>query len=84
MSDCNEPVNVGNPAEMTILELAETIKTMTGSDSPIEFKPLPEDDPKVRQPDISKAKELLDWAPQVSLEDGLEKTIAYFRTKLGK
>jgi len=76
------PVNIGNPAEMTILQLAETIRAMTGSKSPVDYKPLPEDDPKVRQPDITLAKQLLGWEPQVSLEDGLEKTIDYFRSKL--
>ena len=76
------PVNIGNPSEMTILELAEKIRTMTGSKSTIDYKPLPEDDPKVRQPDIELARKLLGWAPQVSLEDGLETTIEYFRGKL--
>ncbi len=76
------PVNIGNPSEMTILELAEKIRTMTGSKSAIDYKPLPEDDPKVRQPDIELARKLLGWTPQVSLEDGLEKTIEYFRGKL--
>ncbi len=76
------PVNIGNPSEMTILELAEKIRTMTGSKSAIDYKPLPEDDPKVRQPDIELARKLLGWTPQVSLEDGLETTIEYFRGKL--
>ncbi|GMR22007.1 MAG: GDP-mannose 4,6-dehydratase [Acidobacteriota bacterium] len=76
------PVNIGNPAEMTILQLAETIRDMTGSKSTIDYNPLPEDDPKVRQPDIGLARELLGWSPDVSLEDGLEKTIEYFRGKL--
>ena len=76
------PVNIGNPSEMTILELAEKIRTMTGSKSTIDYKPLPEDDPKVRQPDIELARKLLGWTPQVSLEDGLETTIEYFRGKL--
>ena len=78
------PVNIGNPSEMTILELAEKIRTMTGSKSTIGYKPLPEDDPKVRQPDIELARKLLGWTPQVSLEDGLETTIEYFRGKLGQ
>ena len=78
------PVNIGNPSEMTILELAEKIRTMTGSKSTIDYKPLPEDDPKVRQPDIELARKLLGWTPQVSLEDGLETTIEYFRGKLGQ
>jgi dTDP-glucose 4,6-dehydratase len=78
------PVNIGNPAEMTILQLAEAIRDMTGSKSTIEYKPLPEDDPKVRQPDIGLAKEVLGWSPKVSLEDGLGKTIEYFRSKVGE
>ncbi len=82
-SDHNMPVNLGNPAEMTIQELAETIKRKTGSTSGIVFEPLPVDDPKVRQPDISLARKLLDWSPKVSLDEGLTTTIAYFRRKLG-
>ena len=76
------PVNLGNPLEMTILEFAEHIKTGAGITAPIVFKPLPEDDPKRRRPDISKAKRLLGWEPKVSLEDGLRHTLAYFRSKL--
>ncbi len=83
MSDQNLPVNIGNPREMTILELAETIKKMTGSSSLIEYKPLPVDDPKVRQPDISLAREKLGWEPRVELEEGLGGTVEYFRKKLG-
>jgi dTDP-glucose 4,6-dehydratase len=83
MSDENLPVNIGNPREMTILELAETVKKMTGSPSPIEYKELPVDDPKVRQPDISLAREKLGWEPKVELEEGLEGTVEYFRIKLG-
>jgi dTDP-glucose 4,6-dehydratase len=83
MSDYNLPVNLGNPREMTILELAETIKSMTGSTGPIDFRPLPVDDPRVRQPDISLAQRLLDWEPRVSLSDGLKETVEYFRKKLG-
>jgi dTDP-glucose 4,6-dehydratase len=79
----NMPVNLGNPAEMTIEELAETIRRKTGSTSPIVFEPLPVDDPKVRQPDISLAQKLLGWSPRVSLDEGLTTTIAYFRKKLG-
>ena len=73
------PVNLGNPAEMPIRDLAETIVRMTGSAAKIEFRPLPQDDPMQRCPDIAKAGDLLDWAPTVALEDGLEKTIGYFR-----
>ena len=79
----NMPVNLGNPAEMTIEELAETIRRKTGSKSQIVFEPLPVDDPKVRQPDISLAQKLLDWNPRVPLDEGLTTTIAYFRRKLG-
>jgi dTDP-glucose 4,6-dehydratase len=79
----NMPVNLGNPVEMTIGELAETIRRKTGSKSSIVFEPLPVDDPKVRQPDISLARKLLDWSPRVSLDEGLTTTIAYFRSKLG-
>lgn len=82
MSDESEPVNVGNPSEMTVLQLAERILKKTGSKSKIAFKPLPVDDPKQRRPDISKAKKLLNWEPLVSLEDGLDRTIEYFKTKL--
>jgi dTDP-glucose 4,6-dehydratase len=78
----NMPVNLGNPSEMTIQELAETIRRKTGSTSEIVFQPLPVDDPKVRQPDISLARRLLGWSPQVSLDDGLTTTIDYFRDKL--
>jgi dTDP-glucose 4,6-dehydratase len=73
------PVNLGNPREMTILEFARHIQKLTGTASPIEFEPLPEDDPKKRRPDISKARCLLGWEPKVPLEDGLRETIAYFR-----
>ncbi len=78
----NEPVNVGNPHEMTLLEIAETIIRMTGSRSRIVFGPLPTDDPKVRQPDITRARTLLGWEPKVLLEDGLAATIEYFRKKI--
>ncbi len=76
------PVNIGNPNEMTILAFAERIQQLMGSQCEIEFKPLPEDDPKQRQPDISKAKEILGWEPKVSLEVGLQDTIEYFRSQL--
>ena len=79
LSDVTEPVNIGNPAELSVLDFAKTIKTLTGTPSEIVFKPLPEDDPKVRQPDITKAKAKLGWEPRVKLEDGLAKTIEYFR-----
>jgi UDP-glucuronate decarboxylase len=73
------PVNLGNPQEITILELAETILDLTGSKSKIVSRPLPQDDPKQRRPDISLAKEKLDWAPKTNVRDGLQKTIAYFK-----
>jgi len=79
LSDERYPVNLGNPQEMTILEFAERIRRLTGTKAPIEFKPLPEDDPKRRRPDITKAKGVLNWEPEVSLEDGLRETIAYFQ-----
>lgn len=80
LSGINEPVNIGNPHEITLLELAETVKRLTKSRSKIVFRPLPEDDPKVRRPDITVAKTKLKWEPKVSLEQGLKKTISYFRS----
>jgi dTDP-glucose 4,6-dehydratase len=82
MSDYDLPVNIGNPTEMTMLEFAEQIIRATKSKSKITFKPLPQDDPKQRKPDITKAKKLLKWEPQVKLADGLKDTIEYFRTKV--
>lgn len=79
LSDLNEPCNVGNPHEMTILEFAETILRLTGSRSEITYEPLPTDDPHVRQPDITLARTVLGWEPRVPLEEGLAKTIEYFR-----
>jgi dTDP-glucose 4,6-dehydratase len=81
-SDMALPVNIGNPREMTILEFAETIRASIGSSSPIEYKPLPEDDPQTRQPDISVAREKLGWEPKVSLEEGIERTVGFFRRAL--
>lgn len=83
MSDHPDPVNIGNPREMTILEFARTISELTGGGATIDFKPLPEDDPKVRQPDISLARQVLGWEPKVSLEEGLRLTQEYFRRVLG-
>jgi dTDP-glucose 4,6-dehydratase len=83
MSDTSDPVNVGNPREMTIRQLAETIIALTGSKSRVVTKPLPEDDPKVRQPDITRARTLLGWEPKVPLDQGLKVTLDYFRKKLG-
>jgi dTDP-glucose 4,6-dehydratase len=82
LSDVNEPVNIGNPCETTIEEIAKIIIKMTGATSKIVYRPLPTDDPKVRQPDITRARTLLKWEPKMSLEEGLVKTLDYFRTKL--
>lgn len=82
MSRETEPVNIGNSSEMTILEMAKKILSVTGSKSKIVFKPLPLDDPKVRQPDIGRAGQVLGWGPRVSLEEGLEKTVKYFMEKI--
>src|SRR6202790_310321 len=82
-SEVNDPVNIGNPHEMTIDEMARTIIRMTGARSKVVHKPLPTDDPKIRQPDITRARTLLKWEPKVELEEGLVKTIEYFRTKIG-
>ena len=82
-SNLNDPVNIGNPHELTIEQIARTIIRMTGSSSRIVYRDLPVDDPKVRQPDITRARTLLGWEPKVDLERGLEQTIAYFRKKLG-
>lgn len=78
----HEPVNIGNPHEITILEFAERIRALVGSNTPIVFRPLPQDDPKQRCPDISKAKRILKWAPKVELEQGLRLTYDYFRQKV--
>jgi dTDP-glucose 4,6-dehydratase len=77
-----EPVNIGNPTELTIREFAERINAITGNPGGIVFKPLPKDDPKQRKPDISKARRILDWEPQVPLQEGLEQTVAHFRERL--
>ena len=81
-SEVDTPVNVGNPTELTLLEMAERIKAMTGSASEIVHMPLPQDDPKIRRPDITKAQTHLDWNPVVSLEAGLARTVDYFRQAL--
>jgi dTDP-glucose 4,6-dehydratase len=81
-SDHHLPVNIGNPHEMTVLDFAKKIIELTDSRSTIVYKPLPEDDPQVRQPDIAKAKKILNWEPKVKLEEGLLKTIEYFRAHL--
>ena len=83
-SETDEPVNIGNPHEMTILQFAERIVALTESSSEIVFKPLPTDDPKIRQPDITRAREILDWQPRVPLDEGLGRTIEYFREWLAE
>ncbi len=81
-SDQHDPVNIGNPHEMTIEGIAREILRLTGSSSKIVYRPLPEDDPKVRQPDITRARTVLGWEPKVGLEEGLTRTLEYFRTKI--
>ncbi|HNX51484.1 MAG TPA: SDR family oxidoreductase [Thermoanaerobaculaceae bacterium] len=83
-SEIADPVNIGNPAEMTVLQFAEAICRLCGNDVAVELKPLPVDDPKVRQPDISFARTRLGWSPRVPLEKGLRRTIDYFRATLGR
>jgi dTDP-glucose 4,6-dehydratase len=82
MSDHHSPVNIGNPQEMTIKQFAEKIRKITGTESEIAYKPLPADDPKVRQPDITRARKLLGWEPKVDFETGIRETIEYFRERL--
>ena len=82
MSSHAEPVNIGNPREMTMLEFANEVIRATGSKSKIVFRPLPQDDPKQRQPDITRARQWLDWEPRISLREGLKKTIGYFAPKV--
>ena len=82
LSDTNDPVNIGNPAEMSILEIAQQIIAAVGSSSKIVHEALPVDDPKVRQPDITRARQILKWEPKIQLNDGLSSTIEYFRKKL--
>jgi dTDP-glucose 4,6-dehydratase len=81
-SSVNDPVNIGNPYEMTLLDLAKRILRLSGSRSEIVFQPLPEDDPKVRQPDITRARSLLEWEPRIDIDEGLRRTIDWFRQKL--
>jgi dTDP-glucose 4,6-dehydratase len=82
LSDEAEPVNIGNPTEITIREFAERINELTGNRAGIRFEPLPKDDPRQRQPDISKARRILGWSPQVQLAEGLEKTVAWFADRV--
>ncbi len=82
MSDFHEPVNIGNPREMTIRQFADEILRITGSKSRVECRPLPEDDPKVRQPDITRARAILGWEPKVGFDEGIRKTVDYFKSRL--
>jgi len=84
LSDEHLPVNIGNPTEFSVMQFADLVKRMAKSDSPIEFQPLPEDDPKQRRPDISKAKRVLGWEPQIEVEEGLQRTLAFFQMRLGR
>ncbi len=83
-SDVSEPINIGNPREFTVSELAELVLELTGSSSEIRYLPLPEDDPRTRKPDITRARELLGWQPEISLREGLSRTIEYFRRLQGE
>jgi dTDP-glucose 4,6-dehydratase len=83
-SDEHDPVNIGNPHEITILEFAERVRALVGSKVPIVFRPLPQDDPKQRCPDIAKARRILNWEPKINLEEGLKKTYEYFRKKVAE
>ena len=82
MSDEVEPVNIGNPEEITIRDFAEEVIRLTGSESELSFKDLPQDDPKIRQPDLARAKALLGWSPRIPRSEGLERTLAYFRNRI--
>ncbi|MCB0975815.1 MAG: GDP-mannose 4,6-dehydratase, partial [Acidimicrobiales bacterium] len=81
-SDVVEPVNIGNPDEFTMLELAEIVREVVGSSSEIVFRPLPVDDPAQRQPDITKARDRLGWEPTIALREGIERTVEHFRESL--
>jgi dTDP-glucose 4,6-dehydratase len=83
-SDEHMPTNIGNPQEITILEFAERVRKLVGSDTPIVFRELPQDDPKQRCPDITKAKRILNWQPKVNLEEGLRRTFEYFRDRVAQ
>ncbi len=84
MSDCPDPVNIGNPREMSVMQFAEEIIRICASSSTVTHKPLPEDDPKIRQPNIDKARRILEWEPVMNLEEGLQKTVDYFRDLIEK
>ena len=77
------PTNIGNPVEYTVKQLAEIVVELTGTAAPIVYKPLPEDDPKVRQPDITRARTMLGWEPKVDVREGVQRTIDYFKTLVG-
>jgi dTDP-glucose 4,6-dehydratase len=81
-TDFHEPVNLGNPREVSILDFAQEILQLSGSGSRIEFKPLPADDPKVRRPDIGRARQLLGWEPRIDRHEGLQRTLEYFRRRV--
>jgi dTDP-glucose 4,6-dehydratase len=83
-TDFHEPVNLGNPNEVSILDFAREILELTGSKSKIVFKPLPQDDPRVRKPDITRARTLLSWEPRIDRREGLRRTLEYFRGKIEK
>jgi dTDP-glucose 4,6-dehydratase len=83
MTDFHDPVNIGNPAEITISQFAEEILALCGRPGTIEYRPLPQDDPKVRQPDITRARALLGWEPKIDRAEGLKRTMAYFRKLVG-
>ena len=82
MSDLVDPTNIGNPSEMTVLEFAETVRRITGTSAPIEHRPLPVDDPKIRRPDITRARTLLGWEPKIPLEEGIRRTVEFFRNRV--
>jgi dTDP-glucose 4,6-dehydratase len=82
MSDEHDPVNIGNPSEVTVLQLAREIIELTSTRGKVVFKPLPQDDPKVRRPDISKAQRVLGWEPRVDRQEGLKETVKYFTQKI--
>jgi dTDP-glucose 4,6-dehydratase len=84
LSDYPNPVNIGNPSEITINQFAEEIIALTGAKTKIIYKPLPKDDPKQRQPDITRAREILNWEPKVNRAEGLKLTLDYFKTVLAK
>jgi dTDP-glucose 4,6-dehydratase len=81
-TDFHDPVNLGNPAEISILQFAREILELSSSKSSIEYRPLPQDDPRLRRPDISRARQLLNWEPRVDRHDGLKRTLGYFQAKV--